>query len=149
MLELANITSIKYTGREAEMSIASLSQGEVDVLNQAREALGWPSIKSLAFKYYPAFPCRKWWLEALRRTQRLARRVNIVYLLKCLQSIQEEWQEVAFSGKPVLNRLIHKATNKVKSNTNRLESTNGNATFRGRLGPYQRVVLAGMGGLMG
>lgn len=149
MLDLASLTTKKYTQREAELSIASLTQGEVDVLNQVRDALGWPSIKSLAVKYWPVFSCRKWWLEALRRTQRLARRVNILYILKCLQSIEKEWRELAFSGKEALNRLGHKANSRVKSGTNRLEATSENGTFKGRLGPYQRLVLARVGGAIG
>lgn len=70
-----------------------LSQGERDVLNQVREALTWPTNLSLAYKYYPLYPHRKWWLEALRRAKRWARFVNIRYLLLALHSIKQEKDE--------------------------------------------------------
>lgn len=68
----------------------SLSAGERDVLEAVREALTWASILSLAYKYYPLYPNRKWWLEALRRAQKWARFVNIRYLLLTLRSIKQE-----------------------------------------------------------
>ncbi|GAI58440.1 unnamed protein product, partial [marine sediment metagenome] len=43
-----------------------------------------------AYKYYPLYPNRKWWLEALRRAQKWARFVNIRYLLLTLRSIKAE-----------------------------------------------------------
>lgn len=144
---IAELITKKYTPGEANNAIASLSQGELDVLKQVRDTLGWPSIKSLAVKYYPAYPNRKWWLEASRRVNKWARKKNITYFLKCLQSIATEHLEAAFSGKGALNRLIHKVTNSSKTTINRLEGTAKGETFRGRLGPYQRVVLARMGGV--
>lgn len=146
MLEIAVLTSKKYSLKDAEMSIASLSQGEIDVLDRVKDALGWHSIKSLAVKYYPACPCRKWWLEALRRSAKFARRTNIVYLLKCLESIQKEWREAAYSGKESLNRLIPKGIKKIKRETIRLEPTNslpGFANANGREIPLLLRRLAG------
>jgi hypothetical protein len=67
-----------------------LSNGEKDVLNMVRDALTWPTSLSLAYKYYPLYPHRKWWLEALRRAQKWARFVNIRYLLMALRSIKQE-----------------------------------------------------------
>jgi len=67
-----------------------LSQGEKAVLDQVREALTWPSLLSLAAKYYPLYPHRKWWLAALRRARHYARFVNIRYLLLTLRSIKLE-----------------------------------------------------------
>ena len=118
---IAELTAKKFTGPEAKMSIASLSQGERDVLDQVREVLGWPSISSLAVKYYPAYPNRKWWLEAIRRVNRWAKRRNIVYFLKCLESIAQERLEAAFSGRPALNRLLHNKVNNKLGCINRLE----------------------------
>lgn len=68
----------------------SLSAGERDALEQVREAMPWKTIYSLAYKYYPLYPNRKWWLEALRRAQKWARFVNIRYLLLTLRSIKRE-----------------------------------------------------------
>jgi len=147
MLSITEITSKKYSLKEAAIAIASLSQGEVDVLVQIKDALGWPSIKSLAVKYYPAFPNRKWWLEALRRVNKWARHKNIIYFLKSLQSIAQEHLQAAFSGKAALNRLIHSTNKENTKDINRLESTNEKLHFRGRLGPYQKIVLARMGGV--
>lgn len=67
-----------------------LDNGEKDVLNEVREALSWPTVLSLAYKYYSLYPHRKWWLEALRRAQKWARFVNIRYLLLTLRSIKLE-----------------------------------------------------------
>lgn len=68
----------------------TLSNGEKDVLEGVREALTWSTILSLAYKYYPLYPNRKWWLEALRRAQKWARYVNIRYLLLTLRTILRE-----------------------------------------------------------
>lgn len=140
---------IYFSRSMGDSAVAALSQGERDILEQVAEVLGWRSLESLAIKYFPKFPNRKWWLEAKRRVLKYSNKRNIIYFLLCLQSIEKEWREAAFSGKPALNRLVYKYDNKVNRIVNRLESTNGMATFHGRLGPYQRVVLAGMGGFIG
>ena len=67
-----------------------LSQGEKDVLDLVRQSLTWPTALSLAFKYYPLYPHRKWWLAALQRARQYARFVNIRYLLMTLRSIMLE-----------------------------------------------------------
>lgn len=121
MFSITELTGKKYKTEEAKKSIALLSQGEKDVLEQVRDTLGWPSIVSLAFKYYPAFPHRKWWLEALRRTLKWSHKKNIIYLLKCLQSINAEWSEAAFNGRDGLNRLTHKRKYNNIGYINRLE----------------------------
>jgi hypothetical protein len=138
-----------FSRKDGDAAVASLSQGERDVLEQVAEVLGWRSLESLAVKYFPKFPNRKWWLEATRRVLKYSRSRNIVYFLLCLQSIEREALTLAFSGKQALNRLVYKANSKVVRSTNRLESMNESKTFRGRVGPLQRVVLARMGGLMG
>lgn len=68
----------------------TLSNGEKDVLEGVREALTWPTSLSLAYKYYPLYPNRKMWLEALRRAKAWARYVNIRYILLTLRSIKRE-----------------------------------------------------------
>jgi len=147
MLNTAQVVSKKYTAREANSAIASLSQGELDVLEQVRDTPGWPSIKSLAVKYYPTFPNRKWWLEAHRRVNKWARRKNIIYFLKALQSIAAEHLEAAFNGKGALNRLIYPRNKDISKGVNRLDETAKTQTFKGKLGPYQRLVLARAGGV--
>ena len=147
MSSIEQLIKQKYDLLANQEKIDSLSQGELDVLEQVRDTLGWPSIKSLAIKYYPAFPNRKWWLEAQRRVNKWAHKKNILYFLKCLQSIAAERLEAAFNGRAALNRLIRKANSTNISIVNRLEGIAEEKTFRGRLGPYQRVVLARMGGV--
>jgi len=132
MFSITELIGKKYKIEEAKKSIALLSQGELDVLEQVRGTLGWPSIVSLAFKYYPAFPHRKWWLEALRRTLKWSHKKNIIYLLKCLQSINAEWSEAAFNGRDALNRLIHKPKYSIIGYTNRLERPMKTDSFIGR-----------------
>lgn len=129
MFEISAITNIKFTPKDAEMSISKLSQGELDVLEQLREALQWSSIKSLAVKYYPAHPCRKHWLEALRRARNKCDHVNIIYLLKCILSIEREWREAAFSGKPKLNRIIHNYNKYKERDVTRLVCTSNTPEF--------------------
>ena len=136
-----------FSRAAGDAAVAALSQGEKDVLWPVAEILGWKSLESLAVKYFPKFPNRKWWLEAKRRTLKYSKLRNITYFLLCLQSIEKEWRDKAFSGKEALNRLIHKANNTNISTVNRLEDIAEEKTFRGRLGPYQRVVLARMGGV--
>jgi len=67
-----------------------LSNGERDLLEGVREAIGWSSILSLAYKYYPLYPHRRWWKEAARRTKKYARYFNIRYLLLTLRTIKQE-----------------------------------------------------------
>ena len=123
MLNIAELTTKKYTRTEGRDARGKLSQGEVDVLEQVRQVLGWPTTTSLAVKYFPLYPNRKWWLEAMRRVNHWARRKNIVYFLKCLSSIAQEHLAAAFSGREALNRLVHHTNNKGNKCTNRLEST--------------------------
>ena len=103
MSSIDALVSHRYKAAEAEEAIEALSQGERDILERVREALGWPSIKSLVVKYFPHFKHRKWWSEAIRRTSKYARRFNIRYLLRCLESIKDEWQQSAYTPKG--NRL--------------------------------------------
>jgi len=83
-------TSVRIPADRMRRAADELSQGEKAVLDQVREALTWPSLLSLAAKYYPLYPHRKWWLAALRRARHYARFVNIRYLLLTLRSIRLE-----------------------------------------------------------
>lgn len=146
MLNVAELTGKKYRIEDGKKSIALLSQGERDVLEQVRATLGWPSIVSLAFKYYPAYHHRKWWLEALRRTLKWSHKKNIQYILKCLQSINDEWAEAAFNGKAALNRLIHHSKDDNTMGTNRLVGQAGKAGIINISGDILPPVLARVGG---
>jgi len=111
---------IFFSRKTGDAAVAALSQGETDVLEQVAEILGWRSLESLAVKYFPKFPNRKWWLEARRRVLKYSRTRSITYFLLCLQTIQQEWRKAAFSGKEALNRLVHKANSKGTEGINRL-----------------------------
>jgi len=111
---------IFFSRKAGDAAVAALSQGEKDVLWQVANVLGWRSLESLAVKYFPKFPNRKWWLRAKQRVLKYARSRNIVYFLLCLQSIQREWRKAAFSGKEALNRLIRNTNNNFNTYINRL-----------------------------
>lgn len=125
----------QYSRRDGHRSLDKLSQGEVDILNLAREALGWPSITSLAHKYYPLYPDRKWWKRALERCARQKVRtvtLNIVYLLHALATIKAMAVKAAFSGNGVLNRLVQSTNNKSNRDSNRLVPQQGIVNNGGR-----------------
>jgi len=113
----------KYTRTQGHNSLKALSQGEADVLHMAREQLGWPTITSLAYKYYPLYPNRQWWKRALERCSHhkiRTKTLNIVYLLLTLETIKGWALKAAFSGKEALNRLVHTTNSTVHKCTNRL-----------------------------
>lgn len=150
-MDITVLTARQYTTEESRIATESLSPEVVAVLDQVREALGWPSIKSLAVKYYSAFPFYDRWQTALRRTQRCARRPNIVYLLKTLESIGRELEGKAYSGRRELTRLssrLESTFREKKRISNRLQSRMRNTTSRSAAdltGPLAARVLAGMG----
>jgi len=145
------LTSRQYTAEESRIAIEALSPEVVVVLDQVREALGWPSIKSLAVKYFPACPRHDWWQTALRRTQHYTLRPNIKYLLKTLQSIGEKLEGKAYSGRQGLNRIssrLESSSREKNKNSSRLQSTMRDTTSRTAAdltGPLARRVLAAMG----
>lgn len=113
----------QYTRTAGRQSVNALSQGEADILNMAREALGWPTITSLAYKYYPLCPNRKWWQRALERCSHHKIRtvtLNIRYLLLTIESVRTMALKAAFSGKGVLNRLVHSTNTTSLRGSNRL-----------------------------
>lgn len=124
----------EYPRRAGHASVNALSQGEKDVLELAREQLGWVSITSLAHKYYPLYPTRQWWKRALERCSRQKVRtktLNIVYLLLTLETIKTWALKAAFSGKEALNRLVHPINKSTKMDTNRLVQPGGIINIRG------------------
>ena len=123
----------EYSRTAGHKSVAALSQGERDVLDQARQQLGWVSITSLAHKYYKLYPNRQWWKRALFRCSQHKLRtktLNIVYLLKTLETVMQHALKAAFSGKESLNRLVHTSNIKYNRETNRLAQPGGIANFK-------------------
>lgn len=153
-----SLVSRKYTKPEAVAALAELSQGEKDILEQVRQALGWPSIKSLAVKYFPSFRNRKWWAEALRRTLHYAakwkrrRIINIRYILRALGSIAAEKAERAKAELSASNRLtatgiFERCSSYRYGETNRLTTRSklrGAARYLG--GKYGHLIQWGQGG---
>jgi len=123
----------QYSRKEGHQSLSKLSQGETDVLHLARESLGWPTITSLAHKYYPLYPNRQWWKRALERCGHQKVRtvtLNIKYLLLALATVKAMALKAAFSGKDVLNRLVHSTNNSVLKGSNRLVPQGGIINIR-------------------
>jgi len=135
-----------FSRKTGDAAVAALAQGETDVLEQVAEVLGWRSLESLAVKYFPQFPNRKWWLEAKRRVLKYSRTRSITYFLLCLQTIQQEWRKAAFSGKEALNRLVHQANTKGDEGINRLvhqANDNDNKPDRYIMLKYPQLVKGG------
>lgn len=153
--DLDSLVSQKYKSPEGTVAVEALSQGEKDVLEKVRQALGWPSIKSLALKYFPAYRNRKWWAEALRRTITYAEKwkrrriINIRYIMKVLASMAEQKAlEAAYSAanrlSPLRSILDIPVTN--REGTNRLSrreraKLHGSARYLG--GKYGHIVQTG------
>lgn len=113
----------QYSRRDGHRSLSKLHQGEADILYMVAEALSWPTITSLAHKYYPLYPNHKWWKRALsicNRQRIRTKTLNIVYLLRTVASVKAEALKAAFSGRDGLNRLVHPSTNKCNRDENRL-----------------------------
>lgn len=96
-------------GRAApRKALAKLSQGEIDVLEDCRRELGWPTISSLAVKYYPLYPYHKLWARALSHCRLYKVRtatLNIKYLLLAVITQVRYSLEAQHSGGPPANRL--------------------------------------------
>ena len=100
----------QYSRGKGKDSTLALSQGERDVLELARQKLGWPTITSLAHKYFPLYPHRKAWARALARCNRQRLRtctLNIKYLLLTVLTEINKSLEAGYSGAKALNRLVH------------------------------------------
>ena len=99
-----------YPRRQGWKAVAALSQGERDVLEMARQTLGWVSITSLAYKYWPLYPDRKLWQRAVERCHLHKPRYKthpIQYLLLTLATVKAWWAKAAYSGKEATNRIVH------------------------------------------
>ena len=115
-----------YSRQEGAPARERLAQGELDVLESCRQALGWKTITSLAVKYYPLFPERHSWKRALALSLRYRARwhtatLSIRYLLKAV--IQQHYESLVrnFSGKlteiknnvsPILNSIPNHILNR-------------------------------------
>lgn len=102
----------RYNTDHARTRLKLMTQGEKDQLEVARERLGWPTILSLAMKYYPLYPCRKWWQRAMERCSRYKARtttLNIVYLLRTIESVKQWSLTRAYqSTRETVNRLTQR-----------------------------------------
>jgi len=117
-----------YPRRAGLKSVDTLSQGELDILEAARVELGWPSVISLAHKYYPLYPHRKCWQRALEkcRLKKLrTRTLNIKYLLLAVISQVKYSLQANFSGRGSLNRLVQRSKTKGNIGDNRLVAGSG------------------------
>ena len=127
--EVAKSTYPRYKGvRAAE----ALAQGEVDILEMVRQALGWPSIYSLAYKWYPLYPHRHCWKRALARCQTQKLRtatLNIKYLLLAVITEVKRSLSKAFSGRDALNRLLQSTRNTNNKERNRLADRKDSLTL--------------------
>lgn len=132
----------KYHRRAAVASLDRLKQGDIDVLEEARRQLGWPSLLSLAHKYYPLYPQRHAWRRALEKCRHVQLRtatLNIKYLLLAVITQVQYSLKAAFSPRGSSNRLIHHSSNNNSSSNNRLVPID--KFFNPKPGGYQEIVL--------
>jgi len=137
---------IFFSRKTGDAAVDALSQGEQDVLERVAEILGWRSLESLAVKYFPKFPNRKMWLEAMRRVSKYSRLRNITYFLLCLQTIEKEFRAAALASKEGFNRLVHNTNNRFNKGTNRLvpqASNSGGTTDKYVILKYPGLVRVG------
>jgi len=113
----------KYRRHTAVNKLADLKQGDRDVLEEARRQLGWPSLLSLSLKYFSLYPYRHAWRRALEKCSHQKFRtatLNIKYLLQAVITQVNESLARSYSGKEVLNRLLHPKKNSIEVGSNRL-----------------------------
>ncbi len=99
----------KYSRTEARHALDDLDQGVLDILETCRVALGWPTITSLAAKYYPLYPHRKCWKRALAKCKLQQIRtvtLNIRYLLLAVICQVRQSIKASTAGESVTNRLL-------------------------------------------
>lgn len=119
-------TYSRFDGRQARERLA---QGEIDILESCRKAVGWKYLTSLATKYYPLYPERHCWKRALALCLRYRSRwytetLSIRYLLKAVIQQVNESLERNFSGK--LGDILNSTPN----TTNSIRETILNSTSR-------------------
>jgi len=140
----------KYTRAEGRRAREKLHQGEIDVLESCREALGWPSITSLAAKYYPLYPHRKAWRHALlkcRHCKCKTATLNIKYLLHVVITKWEEILAACYPPREALNRLAHLPLSIYRELTGREQSISTEVARKGpgdRQEKYYRGKFAGL-----
>ncbi len=140
--------SEKYERGAGRASVAKLSQGEIDILDDCRQALGWRYLTSLAHKYYPLYPERHCWKRALAICMRYreswyTKSLNIFYLLKAVAQQVSESLERNFSGSLDAIRIVSKDTNtEGKDYSN---STIKSRFLKFKPGGYQEYVLRRQG----
>lgn len=120
------LVELRYRRAKGVAAANSLSQGERDILEMARQALGWGSIYSLAYKWYPLYPSRHCWQRALEKCHSKNLRthtLNLKYLLLTVITQVQYSLKSAYSGKGALNRLLHSQSNNNNGDGNRLLHT--------------------------
>lgn len=119
-------TRVRIPTDRMRLAADGLSQGEKDVLDLVRQSLTWSTVLSLAYKYYPLYPHRKWWLAALQRARQYARFVNIRYLLMTLRTIMLEKaaaRQKTMEGLSIDTTLINgRGYQLIQANERRLEA---------------------------
>lgn len=130
------LVAMRYQHRQGEVAVSKLAQGEIDILEQARQSLGWHSIYSLAYKWYPLYPYRKCWQRALEKCsqERIQSKLrtptlNLKYLLLAVITKVQESLRKSYSA----NRLTHLFNKNKKEANNRL--TQPSEVSRNRFSP--------------
>lgn len=120
----AQLVQWRYTPREGREALEKLDQGELDVLETCREALGWPTITSLATKWYPLYPSRKAWYYALLHCRRFVgaghlrtRTLNLKYLLLAVITHFQEQLHLIYDRIRIPSILPNSIYSKEYSNT--------------------------------
>lgn len=140
------LVELRYRRSKGVAAAEALAQGERDILELVRQALGWNSIYSLAYKWYPLYPYRHDWKRALEKCsqQKLkTRTLNLKYLLLAVITQVKLSLMRAFSGKASLNRLLHRNNTNNSNGSYRL--THPNKYLNPKPGGYQEIVLKRQG----
>lgn len=117
------LVALRYRHHQGVAAVATLAAGEIDILEQVRQSLGWRSIYSLAYKWYPLYPYRKCWKRALEKCQQerissklRTRTLNLKYLLLAVITKVQESLRASYG----YNRLTHLLKGNNKEGTYRL-----------------------------
>lgn len=138
-----DLVKLTYTRTQGRKAVSDLAQGERDVLEMARAELGWPSITSLAYKWYPVARSRKCWQRAVERCrlQKVrTRTLNLKYLLLTVLSEVNLSLLKSYSGSEALTRYLDKYRSLTTRSRYRLAQTGD--LRNPRPGSYQDILLA-------
>ncbi len=118
----------KYPRGTGAESMERLAQGEFDILDSCRQALGWRTVTSLAYKYYPLYPSRQCWKRALAICMRYkdkwrTRSLNIKYLLMAV--IQQVAESLAGQYDKVSNAIRIVSLNTLKGSSKDYSNSKG------------------------